>query len=128
MIDVPETTARAERQDRAGESRVVRIELVESDTDSGADPFDAEALRASLKHNGGAKTLSEAINEAAGGADRLQLQVIRERLLGIEARTTETQLLQRRQGRELYRIRLALYVVAGLLAALLLFSVVGLLV
>jgi hypothetical protein len=112
--------------------RVIWVEFVEServDVADGADLFDeATAVRSSLRHNGDAKTLSEAIHDAAGGADRVQMQVIRERLLGIEARTAETQIVQHRLGRELNQIRMLLYVMAAMLGALLLLAVGSLLV
>ena len=129
-MDAPDTpamaTGRDETPDPDGERRVVWVQFVQEPAEV-ADR-DEESVRHSLKHNGDAKSLSEAIHEAAGGADRLQMQVIRERLLGIEARTGDVQTLLRRQARDLSTMRVTLYGVATAILLLIIATMVSWLV
>ena len=130
-MEAPDTpamaTGRGEPSDPDGERRVVWVQFVQEAAEE-ADRSDEESVRHSLKHNGDAKSLSEAIHEAAGGADRLQMQVIRERLLGIEARTGEVQTLLRRQARHLSSMRVTLYGVAAAMLLLIIATIVSWLV
>jgi hypothetical protein len=96
-------------------ARVIRLQIVQESepvTEAVREPVELlEDLRrrAALKRNGDAKSLSEALAQAGGGADRLQMQVIRERLNGLETRVADAQAMLRKQARVLRRIQMLLY-------------------
>lgn len=122
-MDVPEITPAAGLSAGQGEAaarsgadrRVIWLEIVQ-EPEPAPEPAEPEAEpvaagpRPALKRNGDARTLTDALHAAGGGAERVQLQVIRERLSGLEARAADAQTMLRRQAPILQRIKLVLYV------------------
>ena len=102
-----------------GEARVIRLEIVqepEAAEGQAGELLEDLRRRAALKRNGDARTLSEALHEAAGGAERVQMQVIRERLNGLEARAADSQGMLRKQARVLRRVQMLVYTTLGFAA------------
>ena len=123
-MDVPEITPAAGLSAGQGEAaarsgadrRVIWLEIVQEPEPAPEPVVEPEVEpvaagpRPALKRNGDARTLTDALHAAGGGAERVQLQVIRERLSGLEARAADAQTMLRRQAPILQRIKLVLYV------------------
>lgn len=93
----------------ASQPKPVRVEVV-------APAVEEEEAPSPRLRRTGDRTLSEVLHEAAGGADKAQLEALRARISRLESRVTESLASMRRQEKLLANIRIAAWAIVVIAA------------